>query len=165
MTDRERARELVSEGMCPFCDAGPFKVVALHTEAKHETSAFDLRQLLGYVTRRSICDPEYRSACSQRASEGFVNHVNHGTGDRNAARRETEASRRQLAERHAKAMTPEARIKAAAAKSRTDRARTLERDTRIVELRKQGWGAYRIAKAVDSTPSSVYRALRHYGKR
>lgn len=50
--------------LCPFCERGPFKVVAIHTAHMHGLTAMDLRRLADLPNRASICDPEYSRQCS-----------------------------------------------------------------------------------------------------
>ncbi len=64
--EREAWRAAVTDGMCPLCQRGPFRVVAIHMSLAHEIDRFQLRDKIGVMLNSSICDPAYAEECSQR---------------------------------------------------------------------------------------------------
>lgn len=59
----------VLAGICPFCGAGPYKVIAMHTSRAHAVDGQELRERAGLFYSDSITDPQYheeRSALSKR---------------------------------------------------------------------------------------------------
>lgn len=60
---------MMRAGVCPFCGAGPFTVVAIHTTQAHGVDRFALRDEFGLIRGVSICDPAYARACSERMRE------------------------------------------------------------------------------------------------
>lgn len=70
--NEESIREKVLEGMCPFCPAGPFKLLARHTNVAHGVDRRELRLLAGLPFTRSILDQEFRTRISEerRARSG-----------------------------------------------------------------------------------------------
>lgn len=63
--------DMVKAGMCPFCAAGPFVIVAAHVSRTHGVTVEDFRDLLGIKKRESICDPAYSEGASLRGRERF----------------------------------------------------------------------------------------------
>lgn len=45
--------------MCPFCDAGPFKIVAGHTQRIHDIDRYELREAAGLVRKAVVSDPDW----------------------------------------------------------------------------------------------------------
>jgi len=69
---REKAADwldAIKKGLCPFCGAGPFTMVALHVNQRHGMTSNELKDLLGLRVQDSICDPAYSKAMSKRAIE------------------------------------------------------------------------------------------------
>ena len=54
---RQAYREAIAAGTCPWCGAGPFRVLALHVHHRHGIDRRELRRLAGYPREVSICDP------------------------------------------------------------------------------------------------------------
>lgn len=52
-------RAKVLEGICPFCGAGPFHVVAGHTVRVHDVGRRELRDLAGLYYSAQLTSPEY----------------------------------------------------------------------------------------------------------
>jgi predicted nucleic acid-binding Zn ribbon protein len=57
----------VMAGICPFCDRGPFKVLAGHTARTHGVDRLELRVLAGLTYSASILDDDTREEFSARA--------------------------------------------------------------------------------------------------
>ena len=55
----ERVREFLSAYLCPWCGAGPFKVVALHTNKFHGVGRIELRDAAGIPRSSKITPREY----------------------------------------------------------------------------------------------------------
>lgn len=60
--------DAIHRQVCPFCNEGPFTVVALHVVAKHGISGRELRDIIGVDYQTSICDPVYSRASSRRTT-------------------------------------------------------------------------------------------------
>lgn len=90
---REKAddwKDAVRQGLCPFCGAGPFRVVAAHTNQMHGIDTRLLRDMTGFTYTESICDP----VTSQRLSVIAVDRgTDHLTDVRRGPRRPARRSR------------------------------------------------------------------------
>lgn len=53
----EYVRHCIDAGRCPYCDMGPFRVLATHVNRKHGVDRKALRALAGLSRADSICDP------------------------------------------------------------------------------------------------------------
>jgi predicted nucleic acid-binding Zn ribbon protein len=69
----EAMRRFIEAGICPWCEAGPFRVLALHVSQKHGIDRFQLRDLAGLTYSASICDPQLSAdiAARMRAPENL----------------------------------------------------------------------------------------------
>lgn len=54
---------------CPFCGAGPYKVLAVHTSKIHGVDRRELRELAGLNGSARICAPEFSERARQLAHE------------------------------------------------------------------------------------------------
>jgi predicted nucleic acid-binding Zn ribbon protein len=61
--------EMLRAGICPFCGAGPFTVVALHTRPIHGVDRFALRDQFGLTYSTSVCDPAHSRSLAKLAIE------------------------------------------------------------------------------------------------
>ena len=69
-------REKLFDGVCPFCGAGPFSVVAGHVVRKHEINSRELHNMAGLFYRTSITSPEYHEATVERSRRTYrENHA------------------------------------------------------------------------------------------
>lgn len=66
---QEVIRADVERCVCPFCGAGPFKSVAMHTNQAHGINRHKLRELGGFTTQESIAAPEYSRRRAKQARE------------------------------------------------------------------------------------------------
>ncbi len=60
--DAEKAADwldAVERQVCPFCNEGPFTVVAIHVWMVHGVDRRTLRVMLGLPVSKSICDPSF----------------------------------------------------------------------------------------------------------
>lgn len=55
---REQIRAGIEAQICPWCGAGPFKILASHTTRLHGVDRFQIRDLAGLTYSTSICDPD-----------------------------------------------------------------------------------------------------------
>lgn len=62
--DQSMIRAHVEAGTCPFCDAGPFKLLARHTNVQHGIGKDELREMAGLYKYQSITSPEFHAALS-----------------------------------------------------------------------------------------------------
>jgi hypothetical protein len=70
--NRDVSRAYVREGLCPICGAGPFAVVALHVQRKHDVDKDELRDMLGVYKGTSICDEGHSAAMRRRSKQRFT---------------------------------------------------------------------------------------------
>lgn len=68
--DPSDVRRAIEAGLCPFCGAGPYSVIAQHVSVKHGIDRRELRDLAGLTYGAVICDPAHsrRRADSARSS-------------------------------------------------------------------------------------------------
>lgn len=59
---QEAIRAAIGAQTCPFCGAGPFKMLPVHTNKKHGVDKWELRELAGYSTRDPLCSDEALAA-------------------------------------------------------------------------------------------------------
>jgi len=59
--------DAIEGGMCPWCPAGPFKILAVHVNKIHDIDRMKFRELLGVRPKTSICDPEVSEKMSVHA--------------------------------------------------------------------------------------------------
>lgn len=76
--DPAAVRAAIEAQTCPFCGAGPYKVLAVHTSKIHGVDRRDLRELAGLNGSARICAPEFSERARQLAHE-------HNIGARGAA--------------------------------------------------------------------------------
>lgn len=67
----EIVRRSVMVGVCPFCERGPFQVVARHVHDAHGISAAELREMAGLIKRTPMTSPEYHSSKSELAKRQY----------------------------------------------------------------------------------------------
>lgn len=58
MSEEERIRAHVAAGTCPFCPAGPFAMLPVHTSKVHGVDRYALRDLAGLTGQDPLCSPE-----------------------------------------------------------------------------------------------------------
>lgn len=87
--------------ICPFCGAGPFKILATHVHRKHDVDARELRDMAGLTYSTPITSPEFhaeRSARSREMQEQGVSlrpeHVAKGRHNRKSLSRAAVAGQR-----------------------------------------------------------------------
>lgn len=67
--EQSTARRFVESGLCPFCEAGPFVLLAGHTNKAHGIDRFQLRDCAGLPYSAVICDPAHSAACSENVRQ------------------------------------------------------------------------------------------------
>ena len=65
---RDEIRRALSFQCCPFCGAGPFRVVAQHVWVKHGVTAYALREAAGWTRNHRLVDASYHEEQSRRCS-------------------------------------------------------------------------------------------------
>jgi transposase len=130
--------------MCPWCGAGPYKVLAAHTNKAHGIDRSELRKLAGLSQSASICAPDYsedrREAVSKRA--------------------DWEETTRRANQAAVKAKAYEA---AASARARKHLDENSERDALIVETVRAGAFREDVATQFGVGSKTVTAALRRAG--
>lgn len=122
-------RAATQRGMCSWCDRGPFKSLASHTNKAHGIDRREIRALAGLTMREPVASEDFRQRCRDRAlreDRGNSESARRGLiAARSASRQYTEAGRRKLsrvAQELNAALTPEERSNRArvASAGRTD---------------------------------------------
>lgn len=65
--DAETAKQMIRDGWCPFCPAGPFRSVGNHTVMKHGYTAEDVRIRFGLLLGQPLCTPDLSDEHADRA--------------------------------------------------------------------------------------------------
>lgn len=86
LLSRQVIRENIEGGMCSWCDRGPFRSLASHTNKMHGIDRRELRALAGLTMRQPVASEAFREKCRERA-------VKEGTGYSDAARAGLEKAR------------------------------------------------------------------------
>lgn len=60
----EAIRAHIIAQTCPFCGAGPFKMLPVHTNKAHGVDKWELREMAGFATSDALCSPEALAAMS-----------------------------------------------------------------------------------------------------
>ena len=61
---QEAIRQAIESQVCPWCGAGPFKMLPVHTNKAHAIDKWELRDLAGLSSQDALCAPEARAAMS-----------------------------------------------------------------------------------------------------
>lgn len=67
-------RECIADCLCPICGAGPFKVLAAHTNRAHGVDRFALRELADLPIRASVCSNEFAERARELALQRDFGH-------------------------------------------------------------------------------------------
>lgn len=67
--DAAEVRRAIERQTCPWCGAGPYRNLALHTAQRHGVLADDLRDLAGLDPRSPTCSPMYSDTQQRLATE------------------------------------------------------------------------------------------------
>lgn len=92
MSTRAAIRAHIAAQTCPWCGAGPFKMLPVHTAKRHGVDKWALRDLAGLSTRDPLSSAETRSAMAASYDRDRGAAVRTLTYQR-APRRWTEAGR------------------------------------------------------------------------
>jgi hypothetical protein len=68
-------RASVAEGKCPFCGAGPWKMLPVHTNKIHGVDKWQLRDMAGLSTNDPLCDPETLAKCREHGLRNPESHA------------------------------------------------------------------------------------------
>jgi hypothetical protein len=63
----EAIRAAIDAQTCPFCGAGPFKMLPVHTNKSHGIDKWELRELAGLKTTDRLCSADVLAALSEAA--------------------------------------------------------------------------------------------------
>lgn len=155
--------DAIRRQVCPFCNAGPFTVVANHVSRVHSVDRKALRDMLGIFQSESICDPFHSKAAGERARRAHqqgrtgIHPMTPGTRKRlgPAAMREQK--------RKASLLTDETRAEIGRAASATRLSSVAERDATIVEMIRAGQRYHQIAERFDVATTTVRAIARRNG--
>jgi hypothetical protein len=161
--------DAVARGLCPFCNAGPFVVVAQHTYQIHGVDRRVLRDMIGVYYSTSICDPTYSAGrtthTNQLISEGVMNQAG---GESGATRRLSKRRLTDLRERGASLApsthTPEIEERRKRTLKAVNDKRRAGRDAEIVQrLRTTNDSTRTIAALMGLAPTTIKRVARERG--
>jgi lambda repressor-like predicted transcriptional regulator len=182
----EAFRRSVQNGICPFCGAGPFLVVATHCNKIHDVGRLQLREMAGLFYTTSIADPEYSARVSARMKKVMTEHPERVAAFRKrttskskkqrhkkspAAKKQDleklQAYKRNLSpaaqaanmEKLKKALTPEMRAHVGRLNSERRLAATAERDRQIASEYNTGASLADLVRKFDLRPGSVRNIL------
>lgn len=141
---KDALRAAIEAQTCPWCGAGPYKVLAGHTNTAHGVSGRELRELAGVGPRGSICSPE----ASAQAREKLV------------TRDDWEDMRKRG---NAQANAAGAHKSAVEAQAKRHLEENGERDELIVAAVMSGEPRTEVARRFGLTPHSVARMLKRRG--
>lgn len=141
---QDAMRAAIESQTCPWCGAGPYKMLASHTNKSHGVDKKELREMAGYTARVSICSPE-------RAEDARRSLVN---------REDWEETRKRANERSVQAGSSKLASAARVQKLQEDNK---ERYASIVAAIKAGRGRHEVAKMHGVAPATVARVLRANG--
>lgn len=158
----EQLRACLEAGQCPWCDAGPYKVLATHTLRAHAVNGGELREMAGLIKTASICAPEYSQERSRMQQGQRLPDVAYERA-KTARRTFSEAGKAVQRAKLDAARTPEQAIAAARASAAKTAERNAGKHAEIVRLFGEGHLFQEIAKAVDMHPKSVREVLRRAG--
>jgi len=129
---RDQIRAGIEAQICPWCGAGPFKILAGHTTRLHGVDRRQLRDLAGMFFKDPACAPEVTEAFRERAkqsarvptpSKGYRKNLSEAAAEANRRKLDAVRSPEQRAAATAASHTPEAKSK----RSATLRQRAAER--------------------------------------
>lgn len=63
----ETVRRFIESQMCPFCPAGPFRILSIHTSRSHSITALELKHLAGWTSVQSTASAEVSAERRARA--------------------------------------------------------------------------------------------------
>ena len=157
----EALRKYIASGTCPWCDAGPYKNLACHTNVAHGISADEFRDLAGMRRHDPLCSPDLSAAhAARQAGKALPLHAYANIGK--TKRRYSEAGK---AAQRAKAalVTDEQRAAAARASGDKQLAANAATHAEIVRRYKAGESVPTIAAEVARPPQTVRRTLKREG--
>lgn len=96
---QEALRRYIEACICPFCGAGPFKLLPMHTNQAHGIDKRELRARAGLTSNEPISSAEFRSAQRANAIEADLGHSHFAEMGRRRAKRGsdlTEAGRAKI---------------------------------------------------------------------
>lgn len=95
----EAMRAFIDSCMCPYCDRGPFKVLAVHTNKAHGIDRRELRAQAGLTLNEPVASAEFRKRARELAFERDIGHSEAArVALRNAKRRQmTDAGKAKVA--------------------------------------------------------------------
>lgn len=158
---KEAMRKFIEAGTCPWCGAGPYKVLATHTGRAHGVDGHELRELAGLTKFASICSPEYAAAkAAALAGKKLPDHA-YGEGQRKR-RTLSEAGRESQRAKAAKVSQAD-RERAARISGDKQMSANAEKYAEAVRLFGEGMPPTEIGKRVGLQPPTVVRALKRAG--
>lgn len=91
----EAVRKWVEAGLCPICGAGPFRLLAAHTNQAHAIDKYALRDMAG-LTYNAVVSPAMTAIRSQRAIEQGLPEKGKGKQGSGPVKRRSKAARQKL---------------------------------------------------------------------
>lgn len=156
---RKAVRLFIEAQLCPWCEEGPYKILASHTHRAHGISADELRELAGVTKTTSICDPDHSENCRER-QRGKALPATSKPRKRNTYNSAGLAVQRA---KLAAARSPEQQRAAAAASAARTLAANQERHAEIARLFEGGLPLTTIAETVGCCGATVRRTLARLG--
>jgi transposase len=164
MSDQTAIRAKVLAGICPFCDKGPFHVVAGHTVRVHNVNSRELRDAAGLYYSDTITSPEYHEARVTLSRRQYIDgrYATFLKAKLGQSHDLSQAAIR-LQKRKAAQLTPEKRKRVGRKHSADRLAASAERDKEIKQLLDAGMFYREIAERMQINPRTVRAVVRRHG--
>lgn len=124
----------VKQGICPFCGAGPFIVVASHVQRMHGYDRREFRDMLGVYYGDSICDPDHSKLRAEHSRRMYKEGRTRIGTTQGAPRNLSMAAKRRNAEQAKRTMTPEMRKRIGKTNSANRLAKAAPLHNQVLEL-------------------------------
>lgn len=153
---QEALQAFIASQTCPWCGAGPFKMLATHTHSAHGVSAAEFRELAGLTRHAPLCSPDHSAHQAARlAGQALPPVAYERTGGRHVYSEAGKAAQRVKAGR----VTDDDRRRAARASGDKQLAANADKHAEILRRYAEGEPVMAIAKNVGMTRGTVQRTL------
>jgi len=175
LLSQEVVREFIEVGICPWCGAGPFGLIASHVVRTHGIGRKELRDRAGLFHSASITSPEVRAKNKERGRRrGYPEEARKGLAEWRASgpkRVESEASKslrqglaREVRKPGNSNLSSEQKLEAVERMRSARSASTHERDLHIKQLiNETSTPLIEIAASLGVHPRTLRQAMKRLG--
>ena len=158
---QEALRKFIAAQVCPWCNAGPFKMLATHVHRAHGISADEFRTLAGLTRHAPLCAESHSAECANRLAGKALPEIAY---ERAKQRPRTYSEAGRASQREKAALVPQDdRLRAARASGDSQLAQNAAKHAEIVRRFQKGEPLKEIAEAVGVSGPTVQRTLRREG--